>query len=138
MERQAQLIANRNIALRKEANPALSLPENKDQLKKYKAQAINSARKKLGIKKEDYTLEITDKEWKAIQSGALSHSRVKKILDAADLDKVKELATPRRQTNITPTMKSLAKAYANRGFSLAEISDRLGISTSSVYSICNE
>lgn len=132
-ERQAQLLANHTISLMKEAHPELK--DDKEHLSKYKAQAINSARAKLGIKKEDYTISITDREWSAIQAGAVSHSKAKRIFSYADSDKVKQLATPRRETNITPAMKQLAQSLKDRGFEAADIADRLQISTSYVYDI---
>ena len=132
-ERQAQLLANHVIAVKKEEHPELT--DDKEHLSKYKAQAINSARKKLGIEKGDYEINITDREWDAIQSGAISHSKAKEIFAHTDLDKIKERATPRRQSNITPSMEALAKSLSNRGFTTAEIADRLGISPSSVSGI---
>lgn len=134
-ERQAQLLANHVIAVKKEEHPDLS--SDKEHLSKYQAQAINSARKKLNIKREYYEINITDREWEAIQAGAISHSKAKAIFSYTDLDKIKERATPRRQTNITPYMETLAKNLADRGFGPAYIADRLGISTSSVSNIIN-
>ena len=134
-ERQAQLLANRTISLMKDAHPELK--EDKEHLSKYKAQAINAARNKVGIRKEDYTIEITDREWEAIQSGAISHSRAKKIFDYADSDKVKERATPRKKANITDSQKRYVKALKDRGFGAADIADMVGISVSYVYDIAS-
>lgn len=127
VERQAQLMANRRMAERKRDNPDMT----KEEIKKYKGREIINARNKLGGKKP--SIEITDNEWKAIQSGAISNNKLNDILDHADLDKLRKLATPRATKTITPSMKSLAKSMDSAGYTLKEIADRLGVSTSSVY-----
>lgn len=130
-ERQAQLLANRIMAVKKADNPGMT----KEDEKKYKGRAIKVARDRVGAQK--YQIKISDDEWKAIQAGAISHSRLSKIIDNADLDRVRALATPRRTSTITPSMKSLAKSMKSSGYTTAQIADRLGISVSSVYGIAS-
>lgn len=130
-ERQAQLIANQVMALKKEANPDM----DKDDIKKYKGQAIVAARDKVNARKEQ--IEITPKEWEAIQAGAISDSRLRTILDNTKTENLRAMATPRNTRTITPSMQSLAKSMSASGYTTAQIADRLGISSSSVYSIMN-
>jgi len=131
LERQAQRIANETMYIKKQTNPDMS----KEELKRYQSQAIQSARDKVGAKKKDVMINITDREWEAIQAGAISDSKLQDILNHADMDVVRQKATPRATRTITPTMQSLAKRMEASGYTQAQIADRLGISASSVYTI---
>lgn len=125
-ERQAQLIANSRIKAKKQEYPDLT----KKELKKVKQQELTSARLQVGAKRTP--VDITDKEWNAIQAGAISESKLNQILDNTDIDKVKQRATPRSTTSISPVKLSMIKARAANGYTIAEIADSLGISTSTV------
>ena len=131
LERQAQLLANRVISVKKEANPDMS----KEDLKRLKGQAIDGARNKLGSTKSKLKIDFTDKEWEAVQSKAISHSKLMEILSYADLDKLRERATPRENRAISESAKGLAKSLAAAGYTQAQIAERLGISASSVSKI---
>lgn len=128
-ERQAQMMGNRTMEKRRHDNPDME----KDQEKKYKAQAINAARVTLGITRKNSLISITDDEWEAIQAHAISPSKLRRILNNTDADALKKRATPRNVKTITPTMEALAKSMAKAGYTNEQIADRLGISTSSVY-----
>ena len=80
-------------------------------------------------------IEITDEEYEAIRAGAITESKLKKIMDNADIDSLRAQATPKARRTITPNMEALAKSMAATGATQAEIADRLGISKSSVYEI---
>ena len=47
----------------------------------------------------------------------------------SDPDDLKEKFTPRAKPTITPAMESLARSMYNSGFTYAQISERLGISS---------
>lgn len=130
LERQAQLQANRVMAIKKQDNPGLT----KDEIKKYKGQAIVAARNKFGKKER---IEISDYEAEAIKAGAISDSKLQRILTHADTDSIRAKFTPRATKNITPTMTAMAKSMESAGYTTAQIADRLGISTSSVSNIVN-
>lgn len=126
LERQAQLIANKTVAAKRKSNPQM----DNDELKRLKSQALDAARHRVG--KKPYNIVITDREWEAIQSGAVSSTRLKSIIDNADIDKVKERAMPRNTGGLTATQKSRIKAMYAAGHTQREIADKLGISISSV------
>lgn len=126
LERQALLLANNVVALKKKDNPHL---EAKD-IKKIEAQALAEARLRTGARKQE--IEITPKEWEAIQAGAVSPTRLNNILDNASLDTVKELATPRTTTTMTPARLARARSMMAAGYTQAEIADQLGISTTTL------
>lgn len=126
LERQAQLIGGTTLSAKKAANPDMTPAE----VKKVKAQALSAARIRIGAKKE--LVQITDKEWEAIQAGAISTSKLEKILANTDLDRVKELATPRSTPVVTASKIARAKALLASGATQAEVAKTLGISTSTL------
>ena len=125
-ERQAQTIANAIVQAKKKDNPDMT---NKE-LKKVGQQALDAARRQVGAKKEQVV--ITDREWEAIQAGAISTNKLKKILDNADMDKVKQLATPKSSNKVNTQTISRIKALKANGYTNSEIANKLGISTSTV------
>lgn len=131
LERQAQIIANSIVAAKKSANPNLE----SDEIKKIKGQALNEARRRTGAEKQ--RIEFTQKEWDAVQAGAISPTRLRDILSNADLDTVKKLATPRQATVATPAVVVRAKAMLAQGYTQAEIADALGIPTSTLNTALN-
>lgn len=133
-ERQAQLYANEVVKMKKAQDDTLEF--DKDKLKKIKNQALAAARARFGANKKDVEIQITDKEWEAIQNGAISHSKLKEIIDNTDLDKFKERAMPKEsKIRLTDSKKSLALSMHNAGYSLDEIAERLGVSSSTIGSV---
>lgn len=122
LERQAQLLANAVVSHKRQAHPDMEPSE----LKRLKAQALQEARARTGAGKK--RIEITDKEWAAIQAGAISTNKLKQILDNADLDRVKALATPRESSVMTSAKKQRALAMRASGYTQAEIANAIGVS----------
>lgn len=135
-ERQAQVIANATVRLKIQANPDLKLRENKAELKRVKSQALIAAR--LRTQAEKARFEITDSEWAAIQAGAVSPSKLDQILTYADLDKVKELATPRAKAKLPAAKLARAKSLHAKGYTWAEVAEALGVSVTTVQKEVNE
>lgn len=133
-ERQAQVFAN---AIVYEKKKAYNFELEKDQLKKIKAQSLANARARFGAKKKDSLIEITPDEWKAIESGALRHSKVKEIINNSDKDKVRDYATPRTKKGVSKSVESLIKSYSKGDYTQAEIAEALGISVSTVNQVIN-
>ena len=128
LERKAQLIANSTMAAKKKADP--DLKKNKKELKKQSQQALVAARIRTGAKR--HPIEISDREWEAIQAGAVSDNTLTKILKYTDMDKLKQRATPRYSSKLSPANISKIKAMKNLGFTTSEIADSMNISTSTV------
>jgi hypothetical protein len=127
-ERQAQLVANAMVKARREANPGMDAAD----LKKIKGQELIAARARVGASKEQ--IVISDAEWKAIQEGAITSTRLREILKNADIDRVRELATPRAATVMTPSKLALAKARIASGFTQADVAKSLGVPVSTLNS----
>lgn len=131
LERQAQLITDVVVRSKIQANPELKNDE--DSLKKVKQQALKEARERTGAKKSD--INITDKQWEAIQAGAIHKTRLEAILAASDADRVRELALPKTSKAVNPGTISRAKAMRASGATQAEIADALGLSTTTINTI---
>ena len=126
-ERQAQLLANAEIASKKKANPNMSASD----IKKASQQALTKYRNSVGAKRE--TIKITENEWKAIQAGAISENVLTKILNNADMDVVRQLATPKTITTLTPAkINKLKSMNASKNYTISQIAESLGVSTSTV------
>lgn len=125
-ERQAQTMANAIVQAKRKDNPDMT----KKELKKAGQQALDQCRRKVGAKKQ--LIELTDKEWEAIQAGAISTNKLTTILNNADMDKVKQLATPRENKGLTSQNINRIKTLRNNGYTTSEIASKLGVSTSTV------
>lgn len=128
-ERQAQLKANAEIISKKKANPDMK----PDEIKKASQQALTKYRNSVGsISRRERSIKITDREWEAIQAGAISENNLKKILNNTDVDNLRERATPRSTSTLSPAKVSRIKAMSASNYSLTEIAKALGVSTSTV------
>lgn len=126
LERQAQVLANAVYAQKKAANPDME----KQELKRLKSQALTEMRIRTGARKN--RIEITEAEWEAIQAGAISTNKLDQILSNADLDKVKEIATPRTKQVVTPAKLSRARIMLESGYTQAEVANALGVALSTL------
>lgn len=132
-ERMAQLTANVRYKDALNSNPALV--GDKDRLKKLRGQLLTGARLDFNAKKP--YIEITDREWEAIQHRAISDTQLMNILKNTKDDRVRELATPRQAQKVPPTIESAIKVMGNKsnGPTIAEIAEQFGVSTSTVSNI---
>lgn len=132
-EREAQRIANAIVKAKVEDNDVT----DKDEISKIRRAAISDARIQTGANGKETRITISDKEWEAIQAGAISDTTLKEVLRYADPDIVRERATPRTRTEVSDARKARIVAMANSGHTNAEIADALNLSTSSVSKILN-
>ena len=129
LERQAQRIANKKMDIILEANPELE--HDKEHFKREKGRQLDAARKAVGAKKLQIGSKqnpLTDREWKAIESHAVSKSTLIDILKNADKGRVRELAMPKTKTGMPAAKVARAKAMLRSGYSRAEICDMLDVS----------
>lgn len=122
IERQAQILAGSVVRAKKSANPDM----DKDEYKKLQQKEIKKARAKVGAGKD--LVDITDREWEAIQAGAISTNKLEKILANTDLDVVKGLATPRQTKLMTGDKVQRANQLLAAGKTQAEVAQILGVS----------
>lgn len=128
-EREALRRANVEIQAKIKANPNAK----KEDIKKWKQQAVSKYRAEVGsVKRSDRNINITDKEWEAIQAGAISETKLKDILNNTDIDKLRERATPKLTTAPSSAQIARIKAMSASNYTLAEIAKKTGFSTSTV------
>ena len=129
-ERRAQALAQSIINAKIQENPELADKSNKKELSKVSSYAIDEARVAVGAKTQ--RIKLTQKEWEAIQAGAVSDNTLRKILRYADEDQIRELAMPKQTTTLSSARQSKLRNMYNSGYTIAEIAEDLGISTSTV------
>lgn len=125
-ERQAQVMANSVVAAKKKDNPGMT----KEEIKKASQQALSSARATVGAKRTP--IVITDREWQAIQAGAISENKLSQIINHADIDVLRSYATPRATTTLSTAKINKISSMNASGYTTAEIAESLGVSTSTV------
>lgn len=128
LERQAQILASARVKARVEANP--SLENDSARLRKVRNQELQDARAYTGAHKE--RVNITPREWEAIQAGAFAHTPLLEVLNNANPEQIKEYATPRAMQDLSGPRASRARGMAARGYTQAEIAELLGVSSSTV------
>lgn len=130
-ERQAQTMANAIMKAKKQEYPDMTKAEEK----KASQQALTASRLKVGAQRNP--IEITDREWEAIQAGAISENQLSKILNNTDIDSIRQRATPRATTQLSQSKISLISSLKASGYTTSQIADRLGISSSTVSKYLN-
>lgn len=128
LERQAQIYGNLVAAAKIKENNV----ESYDEKKKIRGQALKAARKRTGAEKQRVT--FTDEEWEAIQAGAISHSKLKDILNNANMDSVRSKATPRAVAGLTEAQLSRARTMMDsHKYTAADIAKQLGVTVDQMY-----
>lgn len=107
----------------------------KEEIKKAKQQALEKTRLEVGaIKRRDREIPISDKEWEAIQAGAIGHTRLKEILNNSNPDILRDRAMPTNNKKYTLNASKInrVKSLSTRGYTIEQIARKLGVSKSTV------
>lgn len=128
-ERAATRLAAAEIKRRKENNPDLKGEEERklgQRLQsKYRNEVGSESRRKRAI-------NITDKEWEAIQAGAISENKLKQILNNSDPDSLRERAMPKTRKTLSAAKINRIKLLYASNFTLTQIAEKMNISPSAV------
>lgn len=128
-ERAAQRQASAVVSAKQAADPTMK----KGDIKKERQRALNAARTSVGsISRRDRNIDITDREWEAIQAGAISENKLKQILDNTDISKLRERAMPRNTTNLSQAKINKIKSMSNSNYSIGDIARSMGLSTTTI------
>jgi hypothetical protein len=129
-ERAAQRMTNVDIK-RKIDNGEIT---GKEEIKKASQKALSKNRMEVGsVARKDREITITDREWEAIQAGAISKTLLNSILNNADIAKLRERATPRATTTLSQSkINKIKQMQASGNYSLSEIAKATGCSTATV------
>lgn len=127
IQRKAQLVGNEIYKSISDANPDMSYADKRT----HKGRSLVLARSRLNATKPP--ISITPREWEAIEMGAVSKTRLKGILKNADMDKVREYATPRQvRGQLSGAKATRAKTLLNAGYTTAEVASALGVPVSQI------
>ncbi len=128
-ERTAVRLASSEIKTRKEADPDMKPGD----LKKLSQRTLSKYRTEVGsVSRRARAIQITDKEWEAIQAGAISDRKLKQILDNSDPDTLRQRAMPKASSSLNTAQINRIKAMSNSNFTLNQIAEKMGISPSTV------
>lgn len=128
-ERAALRKANAAVNAKKEADPNMKPGD----VKKASQQAMTKYRAEVGsVSRRDRSIKITDKEWEAIQAGAISEAKLKQILNNTDVDELRQRATPRSTTKLSTAKINKIRSMSASNYTLSEIARAVGVSTSAV------
>ena len=133
-ERAALRLANAEINSKKEAYRKENGTDMKPaDAKKVSQQAVSKYRQKVNsVARRDRDIQISDREWEAIQAGAISENTLKKILNNTNIDALRQRATPKATSSLSSAQVSRIKALSASNYTLNEIANKLGVSTSIV------
>lgn len=131
-ERKAQLLAASTVKAKKDANPDMT----KKELKKESQRALTAARQKVGAQRS--SVKISSKQWEAIQAGAVSENILSQILNHTDIDVIREYATPRTRSTLTPGKISRIQCLRASGYTIDQIAAQLNVSTSTIRNYMKE
>ena len=129
-ERQAARMANADVKKKQAANPDM----DKGDIRKESQKAMTKYRQEVGaVSRRDRNIKISDREWEAIQAGAISENKLKRILANADIDELRQRATPRDTKTISSAKATrIQNMSATGNYTIAEIANQLGLSASTV------
>lgn len=136
-ERKAMLIANANIKA-KIQEQGLDPTIDKKEIKKISSVEMQRARDSVGASGRKSKVTFTDREWEAVQAGAISDNMLTKFLNSSDSDEIVKRAMPKNATVMTSAKMSKASAMLRSGYSYAEIAKACGVPESTVYSALNK
>lgn len=136
-ERKAMLIANANIKA-KIQEQGLDPTIDKEEIKKISSVEMQRARDSVGASGRKSKVTFTDREWEAVQAGAISDNMLTKFLNSSDSDEIVKRAMPKNVAVMTSAKMSKANAMLRSGYSYAEIAKACGVPESTVYSALNK
>lgn len=135
-ERAAQRLANLRVKDAVE-NAKLNGTELTDsEVRKLLAKQIEPARREVGAKKE--RVKFTEREWEAVQKGAIHQTTLAKLLSNADEKNYKTLATPRDQRGLSQYKINRIKGMLEAGVdtrTMQWIADYMGVSLSTIAAV---
>lgn len=136
-ERKAMLIANANIKA-KIQEQGLDPTIDKKEIKKISSVEMQRARDSVGASGRKSKVTFTDREWEAVQAGAISDNMLTKFLNSSDSDEIVKRAMPKNVAVMTSAKMSKANAMLRSGYSYSEIAKACGVPESTVYSALNK
>lgn len=128
-ERTAVRLASAEIKAKKENDPDMKPGDEK----KLSQRALSKYRAEVGsVSRRDRAINITDKEWEAIQAGAISENKLKKILNNSDPAVLRQKAMPKESKTLSSAQVNRMKRLSDSNFTLAQIAEKMNLSPTTV------
>jgi hypothetical protein len=134
-ERAAQRMANVEVSNKKAKYEAENGTKMKPgDVKKLSQQALTKYRQEVDTtSRKDRSIKITDRQWEAIQAGAISETKLNDILKNTDVDVLRERATPRTSgKSLSTAQVNRIKSLSNSNYTLDEIARKMNVSPSTI------
>lgn len=128
LERKAQRVANVRYNAILDDNPEME----DDEKKKTRNLQLRKAREEVGATR--YKIKLTDREWEAVQSGAVSKSMQETLFNKMEKDDLMKFALPKEKKGLSSAQINAAKAMLNAGYTIKEVADHYGVSASTLSS----
>lgn len=135
-ERRAKIIANANIKAKIQSQ-GLDPKKDKKEIKKLSAVELERARNAVSANSSGTKITFTDKEWEAVSKGAISDTKLWKILNSTKSDEIVKRAMPKTSSSLSSAKQAKAKAMLASGYTYAEIAEALGVPKSTIYGSLN-
>lgn len=136
LERKAQAMANK---IYRQMDEQSDTGIDKSNEKKAQNQAVAIARATITASSKDPVklkaskrILLTDKEWEAIQAGAVTKQTVKDVLNNTDKDDLRRRAMPKQKVGMTQSEINRAKRLLDQGYTMSEVAQHLGYSVSKI------
>lgn len=131
-ERAANRMAAATVKAKKDAANAKGEEISGKDIKKAGQVALTKYREELGsVSRKDRNIVLTDREWEAIQAGAVSENTLNRILRNSDADSLRQRAMPKETKELNVAKQNRIKAMS-ASYTIAQIAEKLGVSTSTV------
>ena len=128
-ERTATRLAASEIKERKRTQPDLK----SEDIRKLSQRSMSKYREQVGAAtRRERNIIITDRQWEAIQAGAISENKLKSILANSDPDSLRQKAMPRKTSGLTNAQISRIRAMNNSNFTINQIAEKMNVSPSVV------
>ena len=128
-ERTATRFAASEINERKRTQPDLK----SEDIRKLSQRTMSKYREQVGAAtRRERNITITDRQWEAIQAGAISENKLKQILDNSDPDSLRQKAMPKKISGLTNAQVARIRAMNNSNFTINQIAEKMNVSPSVV------
>lgn len=131
-ERMAQRIANANVQAKIQSQ-GLDPKKDKKEIRKLRAVEIERARNSVSANGSATKITFTDREWEAVQAGAISDTKLTKILNSTKSDEIVKRAMPKASTQLSSAKLGKAQAMLAAGYTYQQIADALNVPKSTIY-----
>lgn len=128
-ERTAVRLAASEINAKKKSQDDLKAED----IRKMSQRSLSKYREQVGsVSRRDRNIKITDREWQAIQAGAISENKLKQILANSDPDTLRQKAMPKKTSGLTNAQIARIRAMNNSNFTINQIAEKMNVSPSVV------